>query len=181
MKKYGVIYADPPWDYKNGGNGRARAYYNTMKDDEICALKVADVSNDDAVLLLWATWPKLDVAMRVIAEWGFQFKSGFPWVKVSEPPFCDMFGEINLRPCFGTGFWARGCSEPILIAKRGDAEPPNRPWLGLISNRMQHSRKPDDIYQYAESFPGPYLEMFCRRPRAGWDVFGNEVEHSIKL
>lgn len=53
--------------------------------------------------------------------------------------------------------------------------------MGLISERMEHSRKPDTIYEYAESFPGPYLEMFCRRPRAGWHVFGNEVESDVAL
>jgi N6-adenosine-specific RNA methylase IME4 len=152
-----------------------------MTVDEICALNVESVADDDAVLLLWSTWPQVVGAMRVIESWGFEYVTGFPWVKLYEPPVTDLFGEHKIRPTWGTGAWVRGCSEPIFICRRGNASPPEAHFMGLISARMQHSRKPEDIYEYAEAFPGPYLEMFARRRRDGWDAFGNEIPGTIEL
>ena len=79
------------------------------------------------------------------------------------------------------GWWVRGCSEPLLIAKRKNTPAPSSSFVGLLSPNLQHSRKPDSVYDYAESLPGPYLELFARRERAGWDVFGNQVTNSIAL
>jgi N6-adenosine-specific RNA methylase IME4 len=179
--KYKTILCDPPWDYRNGGNGRARAHYKLMTIDELCAMNVEEHADKDAVLLMWATWPQVEGAVRVGKAWGFEYVTGFPWLKTYDPPFCDLLGETIVKPTYGTGCWVRGCSEPIFIFRRGKAKPPLGSWMGLISERMEHSRKPDTIYAYAESFPGPYLEMFCRRPRAGWHVFGNEVESDVAL
>lgn len=181
MNRYGVILADPPWDYRNGGNGRARAHYSLMTVDEICNIPVSSFAKDDCVLILWSTWPQVSGAMQVITAWGFEYVTGFPWIKLYEPPITDLFGNHKLRPTWGTGAWVRGCSEPVFISRRGNAGPPEKHWMGLISQRMEHSRKPDDIHEYAESFPGPYLELFARRIRAGWDVWGNEVDSSIEM
>ena len=181
MTKYGVILADPPWDYRNGGNGRARAHYPLMTIDELCAVPVASMAADDAIMLMWSTWPQVTGAVRVIDAWGFEYVTGFPWVKLYEPPVTDLFGNHKIRPTWGTGAWVRGCSEPIFICKRGKVKPPEQQFMGLISKRMQHSRKPDSIHEYAESFPGPYLELFARRPRSGWSVWGNEVESDVVL
>ena len=103
-----------------------------------------------------------------------------PWLKVSSVTN-GLFGEVEFKSPYGVGFWVRGCSEPILIAKRGKAKPPTDGFIGLLSPNMFHSRKPDSIYEYAESLPGPRLEMFARRKREGWDVFGNEVKGSIHI
>lgn len=84
-------------------------------------------------------------------------------------------------PNYGMGFWVRGCSEPLLIAQRGDTRCPDDPPIGLISDLFEHSRKPDNVYDYAALFPGPYLELFARRSRDGWDAFGKEIEGSIIL
>ena len=178
---YRLLLADPPWDYRNGGNGRARAHYDLMTIEELCALPVVDVADKDAVMLMWATWPQVEGALRVMQAWGFDYVTGFPWVKTYDPPWADLFGQPRIRPTFGTGSWVRGCSEPMLIGRRGGAKPPDVPWMGLISERMEHSRKPDCIHEYAESFPGPWLELFARRRRAGWHVFGNEVESDVAL
>jgi hypothetical protein len=75
----------------------------------------------------------------------------------------------------------RGCSEDILVWKRGNIKPPDLGWVGIISKQFHHSRKPDNLYEYAESLPAPRLEMFARRRREGWDAFGNECEGSIRL
>lgn len=179
--KYGVILADPPWDYRNGGNGRAAAHYPLMTIGALCALPVADLAADDAILLMWTTWPQVVGAVKVVEAWGFEYISGFPWVKVYDPPFVDMFGEFLAHPTWGTGSWVRGCSEPVFICKRGNAKPPETNWMGLISQRMAHSRKPNCLHEYAESFPGPYLELFARRPYPGWDSWGNQVDSTIEL
>ena len=181
MKKYNVILADPPWMYKHGGNGPARNHYGLEQTDAIAKLPILSLSNPDSVLVLWATWPFLTDAFRVIEAWGFQYVTGMPWIKLQEQPWQDLWGDEHIKPTYGTGFWLRGCSEPILICKRGKAKPPKTNAVGLISERMEHSRKPDDIYEYCEGMPGPYLELFARRRREGWDAFGNEVEGSIEL
>lgn len=179
--KYRVIMADPPW----GGDGefgpKISDHYPLMKLADICALPIASLSDDDAVLIMWSTWTHLEAALTVIKTWGFNYTAGFPWIKVEDPPAIDLFGDFRSKPTWGLGAWVRGCSEPILIAKRGNARPPEGHFLGLIAPRMQHSRKPDDIYDYAEAFPGPYLELFARRVRPGWDVWGNEVTPSVPL
>jgi N6-adenosine-specific RNA methylase IME4 len=131
--------------------------------------------------LLWCTWPQLQEGIRVIAEWGFSYVTGFPWVKIIGQPQVDLWGQLTIRPTYGVGFWARGCTEMVLIGRRGQVSPPDLGWVGLLSPNYYHSRKPDNLYQYAESLPGPYLEMFARRARSGWDVYGNEAPDSIAL
>ncbi len=90
-------------------------------------------------------------------------------------------GTLHIRPQFGMGYWTRGCSEPLLIARRGKARPPAESFVGLLSPNLEHSRKPENLYDYAESMEGPYLELFARRPRDGWDSWGNQIDGSIKL
>ena len=181
MKKYKVIYADPPWHYNNSGcRGAAENEYSVMKDEDIYKLLVCEYADPDSVLLLWATWPKLIEAMKVIDCWGFKYVTGMPWLKVNQVTN-GLFGEVEFKSPYGIGFWVRGCSEPILIAKRGNAKPPLDGFIGLLSPNMFHSRKPESIYEYAESLDGPRLELFARVEREGWDVFGNEVKNSISL
>lgn len=147
----------------------------------ISELPVARLAADDSVLLLWATWPQMTEALTVMAAWGFQYVTGFPWIKILGEPRRDLFGELRIKPQYGIGFWVRGCSEPLLIGRRGQAKPPSNGWVGLLSENLQHSRKPDALYDYAESLPGPYLELFARRRRAGWDSWGNEVAATVEV
>lgn len=192
MKKYKVILADPPWQYhRNSGFGVAENHYNTMSLEDIKALPVKELSDRNSVLLLWATWPFLDQAFELVEYWGFEYKTIIPWIKIKSIDI-DMFDSVpTIESQWGVGFWARGCSEPLLVCKRGNIKHPADPPLGLIERRyddpiflgprLQHSRKLESVYQYAELFDGPYLELFARRQRNGWDVFGNEVESSIAL
>lgn len=113
-------------------------------------------------------------------SWGFQYVTGFPWVKVTDISR-NLWGELEIKVSYGIGFWSRGCTEFVMIGKRGHVKPPDMGFIGLLSPNLFHSRKPDDIYEYAESLLPPYLELFARRSRPGWDVFGNEVENSIEL
>ena len=146
-----------------------------MTIEDICAMPVSALAAPDAVLLLWATWPQLQEALRVVDAWGFEYVTGLPWVKIKGLPQFSLDGSLDIKPQYGVGYWVRGCSEPLLIAKRGKASPPGNGWVGLLSENIRHSRKPDDVYSYAESLPGPYVELFARRRRQGWDAWGNEV------
>lgn len=181
FKKYGVIYADPPWNYANQGNGGNRNHYPSMTNDELSVLPVWRWSGDNTVLVMAATWPFLEVAVGLIKEWGFKYVTGFPFVQTTNYPVVDVQGNLLATPSFGTGVWVRGCSGVFLIGRSKKSRPPTKHWLGIIGPRMQHSRKPDNIYEYCESMEGPYLELFARGKRAGWDVWGNEVESSIDL
>lgn len=165
----------------SGTRGAALNEYKTMTIDDICALPVQTIAADDCILLLWATNPLIPEALKVCNAWGFKYVTSFPWVKLSSPPQINFFGEWNYKPNYGVGFWVRGCSEHVFICKRGKVLPPPNDFVGILSENFFHSRKPENIYEYAESMSGPYLEMFARRQRKGWDVFGNEVEGSIRL
>jgi len=188
--QYRVIYADPPWrfaTYSDKGKGRsAEAHYDCLTVDQIKAIPVRQWAADDAVLLLWATDPLLPRALEVIAAWGFTYKTvGFYWVKLNKSVAGrlapDLFGGngplLTERDFFtGLGFWTRANPEPCLLATRG--QPKRRagdvPKL-LLAPRREHSRKPEEAYRRIERLlPGPYLELFARQSRPGWDGFGNQ-------
>ena len=82
-KKYAVLYADPPWHYDmKRGNGVAENHYPTMSIEEICALPVEGLAAKDSALFLWATFPQLNEAFRVMEAWGFRYKTlAFLWLK----------------------------------------------------------------------------------------------------
>lgn len=184
---YRVIYADPPWrfaTYSDKGKGRsAEAHYDCLTLDEIKALPVAEWAAPDAVLLMWATDPLLPRALEVLGAWGFTYKTvGLYWVKLNKSAAARLSREWPLlaeRDFFtGLGFWTRANPEPCLLATRGH---PKRlagdvPKL-LIAPRREHSRKPDEAYERIERLlAGPYLEMFARQSRPGWDRWGNQEE-----
>lgn len=174
--RYGVIVADPPWQYANAGcRGAAENHYPTMTVQEIRALDIAALAADDCILFLWATWPTLIEATSVIEAWGFAYVTGLPWLKIVGAPSIDLWGDLRVKAQYGVGFWVRGCTEPLLIARRGKVSPPDGGFVGLLSENLRHSRKPENVYHIAEQLSGPYLELFARRPRAGWDSWGNEV------
>ena len=185
MIKYGVIIADPPWKYSNSGV-RANVedqYKSTMVTSEICDLQIGRLAAKDALLLLWCTWPFMVEGLEVCNSWGFKYKTGFPYIKTVGFPRTDLFTGCQMKLQQGVGFWTLGCTEIVMICTRGNMKPPppgKRP-AGLISPNFGHSRKPDSLHDYAEIFDGPYLELFARRTRPGWDAWGNEVESSIKI
>lgn len=176
-KKYRVIYADPPWAFETfsaNGHGRsAEAHYDCMTLEAIRALPVADVADKDAVLLLWARDPMLPAAFALIEAWGFEFKTvGFYWAKLnkSSPNICLSQNDFFT----GLGYWTRGNPEQCLLATRGKPARKSKAVRKLvISPRREHSRKPDEMRSYIEQLvDGPYLELFSRAGRAGWDSWG---------
>jgi N6-adenosine-specific RNA methylase IME4 len=182
MTKYGVILADPPWSYDNVGvNAAADKHYSTMSVVDIGNLPVGDIAMDDSVLILWSTWPMVDVAIDIMRNWGFAHVTGFPWIKVTNVARNLFDDQIEFDVLYGVGFWVRGCSEPILIGRKGNPNLPNGSPVGILSPNTFHSRKPYDIYRYAESLEGPYCELFARRKQPGWDGWGNEIESDFEF
>lgn len=114
-KKYGIIYADPPWRYDmKRGHGVAENHYPTMSIEEICALPVADLAAKDSALFLWGTFPQLKEAFRVIDAWGFQYKTlAFLWLKQNRK--ADTW-------FYGMGFWTRSNAEVCLLAITADMQ-----------------------------------------------------------
>lgn len=164
--KYSVIYADPPWRYEfvESESRAIENQYPTMALDDICALDVQSIANDDAILFMWATSPKLAEAMRVIEAWGFVYRSSAVWVK----------------PQLGMGYYFRQQHELLLVATRGNIrapEPANRPRSVYEAPRQKHSAKPEAFYGFIEAmYPDlPRVELFQRQPRESWSGWGNEV------
>lgn len=186
---YPVIIADPPWDFttwSDKAQKSAKQHYATMSTPLLCDMPVARVAADDAILLLWATWPNLLEAIQVGQAWGFTYKTlGFIWVKRSSQ------GKGWHQ---GLGYYTRANSEPCLLFTRGT---PKRIHNGvhqlivsddsvhmlpgfeevLTARLTAHSAKPDEFYERVEKLLAPpYLELFGRRKRAGWTVLGNEID-----
>jgi N6-adenosine-specific RNA methylase IME4 len=166
-RRYPIIYADPPWRYENppiGASSRSiENHYPTMTLDEICALPVAGLATDDALLYLWATAPKLAECMKVIEAWGFEYRTNLVWDK-----------EV-----IGMGYHARNQHEILLVAKRGEIPPPEagtQPSSVYREKRGEHSAKPVFYHEMIEAaYPQlPKIELFCRSPREGWAVWGNQ-------
>ena len=171
--KYNVIYADPPWSFKTySDKGKDRSpekHYSVMSFKDICNMPVGNIARDNSVLLMWAIDPLLDKAFEVIKAWGFTYKTvAFTWAKLNKT-----------KPGFftGLGYWTRGNPEMCLLATKGKPKRLSKsvPQL-VVDKRREHSRKPDIMYQHIENLlEGPYIELFARQKRSGWDSWGNEV------
>lgn len=177
MKKYKIIYADPPWRYNDRKcNGACENHYSTMNIADICSLPIKDIADDNCVLFLWTTYPMLREAMQLIESWGFKYKSiGFQWVKQN---------KSGNGFFFGLGRWTRGNTEPCLIAVRGKPKRIANNISQLIFSPIQnHSQKPEIVKSRIVELMGdlPRIELFAREKTVGWDVWGNEVNSDIKL
>ena len=176
MKKYQIIYADPPWDYGSFPSTSTTNAYPLMKTAEICQLPVSEVAHPNSVLFLWATMSKLPDAFRVIEAWGFRYvTNGFTWVKTN-PKAGTYF--------MGMGQWTRQNAELCLLAKRGRPARHDRRVASLVvSPRGRHSEKPCNVRDMIVRLcgPGPRLELFARQKTPGWDIWGNELANSIEL
>jgi N6-adenosine-specific RNA methylase IME4 len=178
-KHFAAILADPPWRFDAwSGKGTARSadnHYQTMTMREIARLPVDELAADDCALFMWACWPSINDALRIIDAWGFQYKTcAFSWMKAD--PY-RLFAD-DATPFAGMGYWTRANTEPCLLATRGR---PKRLHAdvrqGIIAPRREHSRKPDEIHGRIERLVGgPYLEMFARQARPGWTVWGNQTD-----
>jgi N6-adenosine-specific RNA methylase IME4 len=174
-QEFGVILVDAPWPYDNqlDHDPRRGGYtYEPMTMADIFKMPVRTLAAKNCALYSWGTWPKLPFCWLSMKWWGFKYVTGFPWIKLTKD---------WSRPVYRNGWWVAGCSEFVLVGKRGKVSPPpaaDRP-LGLLGPSFKHSRKPDSVHEMIEGNPnltGPYLELFARRDREGWTCFGNKVE-----
>ena len=173
-KKYNIIYADPPWGYKNKATrAAAEKHYGTMTIEELKGMgigKEGGIAADDCVLFMWATFPMLNEALELIEAWGFKYKTlAFNWVKQN---------KSGQGIFWGLGNWTRSNSEICLLAVKGKPKRISaRVHSVLLSPIQRHSQKPAEIRERIVELMGdlPRIELFARSGAEGWDVWGNEA------
>jgi N6-adenosine-specific RNA methylase IME4 len=169
-EKYDVIYADPPWEYEKdqeyfGQN--VERHYQTMSEEELIGLPISKITASDCVLYMWTTAPKLNVGIRVLEGWGFQYKTCLVWDKVKH----------------NMGFYNSIRHEILLIGGRGSSAPSDQSAANqtdsvYVEERTEHSKKPDFYYSMIERLhpeKKKRIELFAREQHKGWEVWGNEV------
>lgn len=181
-KTYGTILADPPWSFRSwsdkGKNrapdclirqkGLAERHYKTMSLDDIEALPVQTLARRDCVLIMWVVDCMIPEALAVGSAWGFKYKTtAFTWTKTTK----------SGAPAVGLGYWGRGQTEQAFLFTRGS---PRRLSAGvrklIVAPRRAHSRKPGEQYERIEALcAGPYVELFARQRRPGWDAWGDQL------
>lgn len=180
-KKYQIIYADPPWHYKNYADDTASRWvgnqYPVMSIEDIAQLPVAKICDTNCVLFLWITAPILAEGFDIIRRWGFEYKTkAFCWVKQNK----SGFGIFT-----GMGYYTRSNSEDCLLAVRGKCLDRLDHSISqvILHPVMGHSRKPSIVRGNIVRLFGdlPRIELFARQKVEGWDCWGNEVESDIEL
>lgn len=175
-RRFHTVLADPPWRFQNSTGKvapehRRLSRYSTLSLDEIKALPVSAASSDPAHLYLWVPNALLAEGLEVMKAWGFSYKANIVWHKVRKD------GGSDGR---GVGFYFRNVTELILFGTRGRNArtlAPGRRQVNMIESRKrEHSRKPDELYPIIEACSrGPYLELFARGTRPGWESWGNQA------
>ncbi|OYW54801.1 MAG: S-adenosylmethionine-binding protein [Hyphomicrobium sp. 32-62-53] len=178
-KQFGTILADPPWQFTNrtgkvAPEHRRLARYSTMSTNDICELPVADLAASPAHLYMWVPNALLPDGLRVMAAWGFEYKSNIVWHKIRKD------GGSDGR---GVGFYFRNVTEILLFGVRGKnartLAPGRRQVNYMATRKREHSRKPDEQYDLIEACSrGPFLELFARGTRPGWTYWGDQADDS---
>lgn len=188
---YGCILADPPWHFRartalQVGNWTSRRdaekHYSVMGVDDIAALPVREIAAKDAHLFIWTTGPCLRQTFEVMEAWGFRYSAvAFTWVKLKRS--FDV-RQLRVLPTLesdlhvGLGLTTRKNAEFCLLGRRGNARRNAKDVREIIMSPVrEHSRKPDEARLRIERYcDGPYLELFARSQRPGWDVWGNQTD-----
>lgn len=180
QKKYKTIVTDPPWKYGKWGkatpelrpNGKEYDLpYSYMSIEQIKAIPMQDLADENCELYLWTTQKYLPESFDVLKEWGFKYCQTLIWCKTPR----------------GTGQGGIYCptNEFLILARKGKAPKKKRidsTWFHTKRPHNSHSTKPEFFQAMIENVSDePRLEMFARRKRDGWDVFGNEAEGSITI
>jgi N6-adenosine-specific RNA methylase IME4 len=172
-KKYNIVYADPPWSYRDkalAGNRGAGCKYPVMSTDDIAKFPIDKITHDDCILFLWVTMPKLNECFDLIEKWGFTYKTcGFTWVKKNKRSGTNFMGM---------GRWTRANAELCLIATKGKPKRVSASVHSVIESPIEcHSKKPDIVRDKIVELMGdlPRIELFARQHADGWDCWGNEV------
>ncbi len=173
--KYKTIVVDPPWPQRMTGAYKRRRHkraetlpYEPMSLGDIKALPIAPLATEDAHLWLWTTNQFLGHGFAMLKAWGFTYLAPVHAIKPS-----------------GLGNYFVHRSQTILFAYKTQCRFPLKryaPNIIHVGNPKRHSEKWDITYEYIESIsPGPRLELFARKKREGWDVWGDEVESDIEF
>ena len=174
-KKFSIIYADPPWNYKgqkqHAGSGKkdtggAETHYPTVKLEDLKRLKVENIAEDDCLLFMWTSSPHLDQAIELGKSWGFQWATiAFVWDKQKTNP----------------GFYTLSQCELCLLFKKGKIPQPRgaRNIRQFVSvPRTKHSAKPEEVRNRIDAmFPRlTKIELFARKAEISseWEFWGNE-------
>jgi N6-adenosine-specific RNA methylase IME4 len=174
--EFTTVLADPPWQFANRTGKMAPEHkrlsrYPTLSLDDIKNIPVNCVTSKNSHLYLWVPNALLGEGLEVMKAWGFNYKTNIIWHKVRKD------GGPDGR---GVGFYFRNTTEIVLFGIRGHLRTldPGRTQVNIIrSEKREHSRKPDELYNIIEACsPGPYLELFARGSRRGWQQWGNQVE-----
>ncbi len=178
-KKYQIIYADPPWHYVQSGStknsrGMAKWHYTTMRTEDICRLPVRDISTDDSICFLWATFPNITQAVAVMYAWGFVYKTAaFVWVKKNQKKNTNFWGM---------GAYTRANAEACLIGisrgtKASQCVKSHKVHQIIEAPVEYHSKKPDVVREKIIELLGdiPRIELFAREKVPGWDSWGKQV------
>jgi len=185
MKRYNIIYADPPWyfpaNYGKIGKSRLSGFgaelrYHLMTDDELLSVPVKELTGDNCALFLWVVNSKIDFGIEVLKHWGFSYKTVvFNWIKTARES-----GIPNCR----LGYWTLGGSELCLLGIKGKMKPVcHNVRQVVLHHRIGHSVKPAVFRDNIVNLFGdiPRIELFAREKTKGWDVWGNEVKSDIEL
>lgn len=184
MKKYNIIYADPPWKYGSKhyqSDGRdfvsLKKHYDSMTNDEIKNLKIKNICDKDCACFLWVTDSHLKEGIEVLESWGFKYKTiAFVWIKkYATGKFCYNFAPYTLKS-----------SEICLLGIKGSVgkfKKANNIKQLVIEERTKHSKKPDEVRLRIEKLFGNIsrVELFAREKNEGWDSWGNEIKNDIEL
>lgn len=167
LAKYKTILVDPPWPTGQQGKYGAEHHYNLMTIERIKAMPVGDLAADNAHLYLWCYPATRYIAEDIMRAWGFRFVDEFVWGKDQ----------------MGLGQYFRHAHETLLLGVKGKLPVKFRGQRSFtMLPRQDHSHKPEEVHVMIQRLsPGPYLELFARRPMLGWDVWGNEVNATISI
>lgn len=176
---FDVILADPPWSYYGQQDKwtAAAKFYPTAPDEQIISLPMNEMLTKNGILFLWATSPRLDVAMECLKSWNLYFRGiAFVWVKSRKDG--KPIGAQGIRPSI-----IKPTAEYVIAASKVAKGRPQKLHNEAVPNvilapKREHSQKPEAIQEYIESmYPGTKrLEMFARASRPGWEAWGNEVD-----
>ena len=169
-KKYQIIYADPPWKYKeNWGNGSNEHTYPTMNFEDIKELPIQSITEKEAHLYLWVTNPFIKEGLELCKAWGFDYKTLITWIKTYN----------DGTPEMGMGYYFRSCTEHIIFGTKNKMKVKNKTTRNMFEaiNPRLHSQKPSEVRDMIVNCSGdlPRIELFARQEVDGWDCWGNEV------
>jgi N6-adenosine-specific RNA methylase IME4 len=171
--KYDLIYCDPPWSYDDKNpRGGCEKHYKTLKIKDLCELPVQNISADDSLLFMWATYPLLLDSLKVMAAWGYTYKTvAFTWIKMNKD---------GRTPCFGVGHYTASNAEIVLVGKRGKGlQRINKDVSQIVmSKRTKHSAKPLKVIKKIDHLYGNVkkIELFARCKSDGWDATGVDLD-----